>query len=708
MMPQPLNKKINILIVDDERTTRSSINRILSKNNQAFHFDEAENGKAGLAAISERKYDCIILDYLLEDMSGLDFLAQMEKMGFPAPAIMLTSHGDETLAVKSIKSGAYDYLSKTILSRPDFSDIMTRAIFDAVQQYALDQEKKRGRIVLEMSEERYRNLIENSDILIIRFFYEDRIINFVNNGFCRYFNVKRHDVLGETFLNLIPEKEHIRINSLIDSLNKDKNHGQYELHTKTQQGDRWQIWTFQAIFDEADSIIEFQCMGEDITDLKQTELKLSDMLYKVQELKKSQDGDYFLTSLLLEQLSGNCAKSDYFEIRTLVVQKKRFAFRKWIKEIGGDICYTQNISLRGVPYILFLNADAMGKSIQGAGGALVLGAVLQSIIHRTKFSSFEQSMYPEQWIQDAYTELQRVFESFSGTMLVSIVLGIIDEKTGMIYYINAEHPWTVLLREGKASFIEEQLLLRKLGIDPDYSEPLKIKTFRMDKKDMILIGSDGRDDFLILDGQGGSSINEDERYFLSLVEESGGDIDRIHHMITSMGELTDDLSLMSIACKSNAVFRGGHDDGEITAALAEIRSIEASGDTAAAIESCRKALERFKGSGRILKKIIALLMNKKKYEEALPYFESRDAVNPEDTENLYFYSYALWKCVKFKKSVELAARVTLRDPGNVKYLIHLARVLIGVKNYIEADKVLDRILKKEPDNERALKLKKFL
>ncbi len=101
-------------------------------------------------------------------------------------------------------------------------------------------------------------------------------------------------------------------------------------------------------------------------------------------------------------------------------------------------------------------------------------------------------------------------------------------------------------------------------------------------------------------------------------------------------------------------------------------------------------------------------MNEKKYEEALPYFESRDAVNPEDTENLYFYSYALWKCVKFKKSVELAARVTLRDPGNVKYLIHLARVLIGVKNYIEADKVLDRILKKEPDNERALKLKKFL
>ncbi len=105
----------------------------------------------------------------------------------------------------------------------------------------------------------------------------------------------------------------------------------------------------------------------------------------------------------------------------------------------------------------------MGKSIQGAGGALVLGVVFLSFIKRTQMIVESQNKSPERWIKECFYELQTIFESFDGSMLVSVVLGLVEEDTGVLYYLNAEHPWTVLYRDENASFIEDELELRKIG-----------------------------------------------------------------------------------------------------------------------------------------------------------------------------------------------------------------------------------------------------
>jgi hypothetical protein len=50
-------------------------------------------------------------------------------------------------------------------------------------------------------------------------------------------------------------------------------------------------------------------------------------------------------------------------------------------------------------------------------------------------------------------------------MLVSSVIGLIDDSSGLLYYINAEHPSLVLYRDGKAEFIDSNLeIFRKIGI----------------------------------------------------------------------------------------------------------------------------------------------------------------------------------------------------------------------------------------------------
>ena len=92
------------------------------------------------------------------------------------------------------------------------------------------------------------------------------------------------------------------------------------------------------------------------------------------------------------------------------------------------MCIAQPIMLRGKKYTNYLNADAMGKSMQGAGGVLVLGAVFQSIIQRTNNIVGQNEVSPEVWIKNAFKELHKIFESFEGSMLISLIFGLIESR----------------------------------------------------------------------------------------------------------------------------------------------------------------------------------------------------------------------------------------------------------------------------------------
>ena len=74
----------------------------------------------------------MLLDYLLPDLSGLDFLAELSgTTGLtPIPVVMLTGQGDESVAVQAMKTGALDYLTKPELS----SDRLRLAVHSAMER----------------------------------------------------------------------------------------------------------------------------------------------------------------------------------------------------------------------------------------------------------------------------------------------------------------------------------------------------------------------------------------------------------------------------------------------------------------------------------------------------------------------------------------------------------------------------------------------
>ena len=271
--------------------------------------------------------------------------------------------------------------------------------------------------------------------------------------------------------------------------------------------------------------------------------ELQKSMESVRALKEQQDGDYYLTSLILGPIGGDLARSRY-DVSILVEQKKKFEFKDRASEIGGDICIADQLELGGKLYRVLLNGDAMGKSVQGAGGAMVLGTVFRSALARTQLFENTENATPEHWMRQVYVELETVFRPFDGSMMASFILALVEENTGFTYVLNVEHPWAVLLRDGEARFIETECNLRKIGVTTDSTDlDFRLDTFRLHPDDRLILGSDGRDDVWLNDQD--RVMNDDHTRFLYHCETSDGDLEALRQEIKKTGEISDDLSLLS-------------------------------------------------------------------------------------------------------------------------------------------------------------------
>lgn len=268
---------------------------------------------------------------------------------------------------------------------------------------------------------------------------------------------------------------------------------------------------------------------------------LNSALADITALKEKQEGDYFLTDLLLKPLSGRAVESQHFRAEILLEQKKKFNFKGREGEIGGDYCLLTKLSFSdyGGDWLFFFNGDAMGKSSQGASGALICGVTLHSVLARHSVAS-AISLKPEQYLAKIYHELNHIFTLFDFSMLMSAAFGLIHGESRTMFYLNCEHPWSVVLRDGKAQFIENDLTVRKLGMPPA-SKKIGIRRTVLEKGDILLLGSDGRDDIEI-----DSQMDMNEERFLSVVEEARGDLGQIIRILDRYGKRTDDTSLIRV------------------------------------------------------------------------------------------------------------------------------------------------------------------
>jgi hypothetical protein len=403
-------------------------------------------------------------------------------------------------------------------------------------------------------------------------------------------------------------------------------------------------------------------------------------------------------------LAQHRVESNQFSVEFLLKQKKEFQFKKQKTEIGGDICIAHSVQLRGKQHLVFLNADAMGKSIQGAGGALVVGSVFGSIIERTKIVESYKNFYPEQWLSAVFHELQKIFESFDYSMLVSMLLGIVEDEVGLLYYINAEHPSLVVYRDNTTEFIENKYHYFKLGTTPQ--NKLAINTFQLKPGDVIIAGSDGRDDiYLPPDEAGNRDLNYDEKLFLRHVKNGKGKLNGIYESIIQSGELSDDLSLIRLEYVVPKKYYKNRYNYEVAQFILKYKQeMQTGANYLLAMAYLHVALILNDSSPIVIKELMRLHLMYKNYKSAISFAEKYLQIDPNSNETLFSISYAYKKIRDFEKAISFSERLRLREPNLIRNLFHLVILYLKTEN---RDKAYDVYLDIQELGRYDLKLKRI-
>ena len=128
-------KKAHILITDDEKAIRNTLEEILQYEN--YDVSTVESGNRALDFISKNEIDLMFLDIKMQGMDGLETLKKIREQGFEFPVIMISGHGTIEIAVEATKMGAYDFLEKP----PDLNRLLI-SVRNALSQQNLAKEYK--------------------------------------------------------------------------------------------------------------------------------------------------------------------------------------------------------------------------------------------------------------------------------------------------------------------------------------------------------------------------------------------------------------------------------------------------------------------------------------------------------------------------------------------------------------------------------------
>lgn len=127
--------KEKILIVDDNKNLQYILYNLLT--DEGFKVVSLTNGKKAVEVAKVENPDLMLLDIRLPGINGMDILAELKKQEVDFPVLMITAYGDVKSAVKAIKSGAYDYVTKPF----DNTDLLNN-IRKALEKQALTKEVK--------------------------------------------------------------------------------------------------------------------------------------------------------------------------------------------------------------------------------------------------------------------------------------------------------------------------------------------------------------------------------------------------------------------------------------------------------------------------------------------------------------------------------------------------------------------------------------
>ena len=178
-----------ILVVDDEPAHAEAVRRAFDAADLDFMVQEVGTLRGFRNCVAAHPPEIAIVDLNLPDGKAIEVLVSPPEDG-DFPAIVITSFGEQQVAVAAMKAGALDYVVKS----PEAFAAMPRTVERALRQWRALQERKRAEQALRESEERYRVLVATSLDAVLLSTPEGEILA-ANAAACRMFGYAEEELL---------------------------------------------------------------------------------------------------------------------------------------------------------------------------------------------------------------------------------------------------------------------------------------------------------------------------------------------------------------------------------------------------------------------------------------------------------------------------------------------------------------------------------
>ena len=110
--------KKKIAIIDDEQDILDTLKRFLLRS-EKFDIEVFSNPKNALESVKKGKFDLVLLDIMMPQMNGLDFLDEIKEANPNQKVIMMTAYSTVDKVIQANKTGATDYVTKPFVSLRD-------------------------------------------------------------------------------------------------------------------------------------------------------------------------------------------------------------------------------------------------------------------------------------------------------------------------------------------------------------------------------------------------------------------------------------------------------------------------------------------------------------------------------------------------------------------------------------------------------------
>nr|CAD6408800.1 chemotaxis protein CheY [Rhizobium sp. Q54] len=144
-----------VLYVDDDLALARLAQRYLGR--AGYEVVHAADSASALAALANSAFDAIVLDHYLKSETGFDILRMLKDRGILLPVIYVTGSSDATIAIEALKTGASDYVIKTV--GEEFWPLMDSALRQAIANAELRKAKEKADQEIRLGKERAEVLL---------------------------------------------------------------------------------------------------------------------------------------------------------------------------------------------------------------------------------------------------------------------------------------------------------------------------------------------------------------------------------------------------------------------------------------------------------------------------------------------------------------------------------------------------------------------